>query len=533
MADAAVDAWFLTPEERGNPSTRIDDRHAGRAWTDGNLVEAIVHGRGYFERLHRALCRLEEGDAVSFVDWRADPDEALADDATVARVLADLAERGVRVRGLVWRSHPEHAGFQLESHLELAERVNRAGGLVLLDHRVRRVGSHHQKLFVLQHLASGGQDVAFVGGIDLCHGRRDDGLHLGDPQPEEMDDEYGSTPPWHDVQVMVRGPAVADLAACFAERWNDATPLDDRRTPWRAVLSRLSREPERRDRHPEPRQQPPAGEHAVQVLRTYPHKSPPFPFAPGGERSVVRAYRKAFERARSLIYVEDQYLWSAEVADLFATALRRTPSLRAIVVVPRVPDRNGPVSGPPHRIAQQQVLDRVSAAAGDRFAVYDIENEAGTPIYVHAKVVIVDDVWAAIGSDNLNRRSWTHDSELSCAILDPARDAREPRDPAGLGDGARVFARDLRLRLMHEHLGWDDAEPLTDHTTAFEAFRRSAHELAEWHDAGRVGERPRGRVMEHDLDRVRWWERPWARPLYRVLVDPDGRPRDLKRAKAF
>ena len=64
---------------------------------------------------------------------------------------------------------------------------------------------------------------------------------------------------------------------------------------------------------------------------------------------------------------------------------------------------------------------------------------------MHAKVVVVDDVWAMIGSDNLNRRSWTHDSELSIAVLDRAHDTREPADPAGLGDDARRFARDLRL----------------------------------------------------------------------------------------
>ena len=50
--------------------------------------------------------------------------------------------------------------------------------------------------------------------------------------------------------------------------------------------------------------------------------------------------------------------------------------------------------------------------APGRVAAYGIENHAGTPVYVHAKVCVVDDVWASIGSDNFNRRSWTHDSEL-------------------------------------------------------------------------------------------------------------------------
>ena len=75
----------------------------------------------------------------------------------------------------------------------------------------------------------------------------------------------------------------------------------------------------------------------------------------------------------------------------------------------------------------------MSAAPG-RVAAYGIENHAGTPVYVHAKVCVIDDVWASVGSDNFNRRSWTHDSELSCVVLD------------------EEYARSLRLTLAAEHL---------------------------------------------------------------------------------
>ena len=100
---------------------------------------------------------------------------------------------------------------------------------------------------------------------------------------------------------------------------------------------------------------------------------------------------------------------------------------------------------------------------------------------------MIDDVWAMIGSDNLNRRSWTHDSELSIAVLDRAPDDREPRDPAGLGDCARVFARDLRLRLMAEHLGRadDDVDDLIDPDEAAAAVAASAAELQAWYAGGR------------------------------------------------
>jgi phosphatidylserine/phosphatidylglycerophosphate/cardiolipin synthase-like enzyme len=350
-----------------------------------------------------------------------------------------------------------------------------------------------------------------------------------------MDGRYGPHPPWHDVQLEIRGPAVGDLSTTFRERWEDPTPLDHR-NPWRARLTRRVGQP----RHPSPLpaalpDPPPAGPHAVQVLRTYPAKRPPLPFAPAGERSIARAYAKVLWRARRLIYLEDQYLWSAEVARLLAAALRRSPELRLVAVVPRYPDQDGRLSGPPNRIGQQAAIDLVREAGGPRVAVYDLENEQGTPIYVHAKACVVDDVWAAVGSDNLNRRSWTHDAELAAAVLDPTRDPRSPADPAGLGDGARVFARQLRLDLWREHLGrapGDDAD-LLDPVRGFEAWREAARRLAAWHAAGGRGERPPGQAQEHQPGRVRAWAAWWARPLYATVVDPDGRPRRLRRSGRF
>ena len=271
---------------------------------------------------------------------------------------------------------------------------------------------------------------------------------------------------------------------------------------------------------------PAAGPHAVQVLRTYPAKRPPLPFAPLGERSIARAYLKALWRARRLVYLEDQYLWSEDVAQALADALRRSPELRLVAVVPRYPDQDGRLTGPPNRIGQQAALDAVREAGGDRVAVYDLENERGTPIYVHAKVCVIDDVWAAVGSDNLNRRSWTHDCELSAAVLDETRDSRAPTDPAGLGDGARVFARELRLRLWREHLGRGPGEDgdLLDPVEGFEAWRRAAGALTGWHEAGRRGPRPPGQAREHDPGRVKRWAAWWAAPLYKVRCRPRRAP---------
>jgi phosphatidylserine/phosphatidylglycerophosphate/cardiolipin synthase-like enzyme len=530
--------WFLDADEWGNPHTSLGQRDGTdtrRTWSIGNEAVALVHGAEYFARLHEALAGLTAGDLLLISDWRGDGDERLVGPGTeLATVLKDLVGRGVDVRGLIWRSHPDEAHFSEEEAIHLAKEVNEVGGEILLDERVRRAGSHHQKLVLLHHPHREEHDVAFVGGIDLCHGRHDDERHLGDPQAIELDERYGDTPPWHDIQLEVRGPAVADLFHTFRERWDDPTPLDHR-NPWRAYVARIAREP----RRPDPLQHDPttpaaAGPHAVQVLRTYPSKRPPFPFAPDGERTIARAYRKAYGRARQLIYLEDQYLWSAEVARVLADALRHNDELRLIAVVPRYPEHGGRVMGPAARIGHQEALDEMLEAGGDRVAVYDIENESGTPIYVHSKVCVVDDVWAIIGSDNLNLRSWTHDSELSCAILDATRDEREPRDPGGLGDGARTFARDLRLRLAAEHLGRaaDDGEML-DPARAFAVWRDAADALDAWHRGGQRGPRPPGRVRPHRPGRVKWWAAWWAKPVYRWTVDPDGRPRRMSHTNEF
>jgi phosphatidylserine/phosphatidylglycerophosphate/cardiolipin synthase-like enzyme len=210
--------------------------------------------------------------------------------------------------------------------------------------------------------------------------------------------------------------------------------------------------------------------------------------------------------------------------------LRAQPRLHVIAVVPRYAERGG-ASANAENIGRARVIETLFAAGGDRVGIYDIENAHGTPVYVHAKVCVIDDVWLEVGSDNLNRRSWTHDSELSCAVLDTTYDDREPHDPAGLGDRARVLPRDTRLRLWCEHLGraHGDVADLLEPVSAFESWRATAAALDGWHEGGRQGPRPAGHVRLHRPEQVPHGQRWWSRLFHRLFVDPDGRPRRLRR----
>ena len=227
----------------------------------------------------------------------------------------------------------------------------------------------------------------------------------------------------------------------------------------------------------------------MQILRTYPAKRPVYPFAPQGERSIARAYAHAFTRARTLIYIEDQYFWSDVVADALGRALRREPRLQVIAVVPRFPEKDGRLSGPPMRYGQRLAWELLHEAGGDRFALFDLENAEGTPIYVHAKVCVVDDEWMTIGSDNLNRRSWTHDSEITCAVVDP--------------DG--LLPRSVRTSLWSEHLGLPKDDPRL-------AVPSGALDL--WAERATA---PGSRVRRHVPQALSAGTRRWARPAYQVL----------------
>ena len=429
----------------------------GVAWSTGNAVRPLVHGAPYFAELHDRIEATGPGDLVLFADWRADPDERLTDDPdhTLSATLTAAARRGVAVRGLLWRSHDRALGFHAERSRQLGLDLERAGGECLRDMRVAPGGSHHQKFVVIRHADDPSRDIAYVGGIDLCHSRRDTAEHDGDPQPIAMPQVFGPDPGL--ARRALRGPGARgprhrdDLPGTVGglDAPDAATPAASPRASSSARTSTPGRCP---TNSPRPRRPPTRTRRCRSCAPT--RRS--WPRASTSHRTASRASRaandKAVRGARRLVYLEDQYLWSEEVGRHFGEALRANPELRLVAVIPIAPDVDGAVSLPPQLYGRMLAMDLLLEAGGDRVALYGLTSPRGYPVYVHSKVCIIDDRWASVGSDNFNRRSWTNDSELSVAVQDDrAADAGDdvPRD---------AFALRLRRELVAEHVGIDPDE---------------------------------------------------------------------------
>lgn len=276
----------------------------------------------------------------------------------------------------------------------------------------------HQKLAIIDGY------WAFTGGMDICNSRWDVPGH-GAPGTRRNADgrEY---PPKHDVQVALEGPPARTLADWFVTQWKIATRRPIQRP---VVVSKAGR--------------PFAvtiefGAGAVALSQTRGRTLLP-PRRPITE--IRHLLAGAVERAERSVYVENQYFTSRALCDALMRRMfdEKKGPLETAVLLPR--DRAAmefySISGAETRLLRE--LGRVAAARGHRFGVFHPVN--GRAIWVHSKLMIVDDTFVTIGSANFDNRSMGFDTEINASW------AAEP--------GSALSAAIARLRgaLLAEHVG--------------------------------------------------------------------------------
>jgi phosphatidylserine/phosphatidylglycerophosphate/cardiolipin synthase-like enzyme len=175
----------------------------------------------------------------------------------------------------------------------------------------------------------------------------------------------------------------------------------------------------------------PAGKVEVQIVRTVPERV--YRATPRGDFRILESYVRALRSARRLIYLENQFLWSAQIAEILRDKLLSPPSddFRLLIVLPAKPN-----SGGDDTRGMLAELVEADAEAGRPLActLFARAGRLADPVYIHAKIGIVDDAWLTVGSANLNEHSLFNDTEMNVVTHDTA------------------LARQTRHRLWAEHL---------------------------------------------------------------------------------
>ncbi|TSD95711.1 phospholipase [Skermania sp. ID1734] len=279
--------------------------------------------------------------------------------------------------------------------------------------------AHHQKIVVIDDA------LAFCGGIDMTVDRWDTRDHPDD-DVRRTNPNGAQHGPWHDATVAVDGAAAALIGEVARERWLTMTgenlePIDAGIAAARLWPRALQPTMEKVD---------------VAIARTLPELN---------ERTEVREieelYVRAIRAARNVLYFENQYLAARGLVDEIAARLRAQDGPEVVIVLPRHSEgwlERQAMDGARYRL----LAELWEADEHDRLRVYFPVTAGGQPIYVHAKLLVVDDRLVRVGSANLNNRSMGFDTECDIAVEANASDA----ELAG-----RIL--DIRDDLIAEHLG--------------------------------------------------------------------------------
>jgi phosphatidylserine/phosphatidylglycerophosphate/cardiolipin synthase-like enzyme len=381
---------------------------------DGCELQVHVDGSQVLPRLVAAIEAARSH--VHITSWILTPNMLLPDAngaaGTLRELLARRAADGIEVRVLHWAGVPAPGSPISRTTVRrlLHELADGTDVRWRMDARERPMHCHHEKVVLVD------DQVAFVGGMDLTieHGdRRDTPAH-----PER--DDVG----WHDISCELRGPVVADVARHFAMRWSESPRGDGDPGPDVPLPEPV-----------EPAEPPTPGPSRVQLVRTVPEHV--YDSLPDGSFTVLETYLRALRGARELIYLENQFLWSPEIVDVLMAKLRNPPSeqFRIALVLPSAPELGGDDTR--GQLACLLEADggrgRIAACCLAARPVPNSPPRMPSPVYVHAKLGIVDDRWMSIGSANLNEHSLFNDSEANVVTDDPE------------------LVRDTRLRLWEEH----------------------------------------------------------------------------------
>ncbi|KAE8983714.1 hypothetical protein PR003_g24397 [Phytophthora rubi] len=241
--------------------------------------------------------------------------------------------------------------------------------------------------------------------------------------------------------MRIHGPAAKDVANNFLARWNSpylptqglGDDLIDFENPQYSYLPPLD--------YASSNITSKLGKQSVQIVRTFSCKYKHWEFAPNGENSLFHARIKAIKNAKNYIYIEDQYF--ILVLELLDALMEVMPTLQRLIVLVQPPELLTKSGG--YEKYMYENMQPLKEKFPNKFKLYTIKTDLD--IYIHSKLVVIDDVYLADGSANWNRRSMTSDPELDANVVDD----EHVKTPDGVTVGKVI--RDFRVRKFQEMTG--------------------------------------------------------------------------------
>ena len=370
----------LAPSRRFTLPAKPQPRYVG-----GNKIRLLEGGEALFPAMREAIAQARH--TVWLATYIFHDDEAAR---LVAEALADAARRGVWVGVVV-------DGFGSKASLLRVHEWLEPGGVNLAVFRpvdrwwrlmqpgqLRRL---HQKLCVIDH------DQAFVGGINIIDDRND--LNHGWFNPPRLD---------HAVQI--QGPLVLEVEQAARALWSRAALGAD----WREELVQVVRSAEplarakrifSRLRMPRSPESPPdvaaerlsEPQQALLLVRDNLRQ----------RRVIEQAYVAAIASARDRVEIICPYFYPGRVfRRVLRHAAKRGVKVR-LVLQGKADYRFAALAA--------QVLYEELLGSGVRIFEF-------TPTFLHAKVALVDDDWATVGSSNIDPLSLLLNLEANIVVDD-------------------------------------------------------------------------------------------------------------------
>lgn len=357
----------------------------------------IVDAADYFRLARQAM--LEARSQILIIGWdfdtRIDLDRECDDDfpGELGAFISHLPKRrpGLEVYILKW----DLGAIKLLGRATTLLRIGRwAMGSDIhfkLDGAHAPGASHHQKILVID------DRLAFCGGIDMTADRWDTREHRDHDPGRKRPTTRRSYGPWHDATMAVDSAAARALGELARKRWEAAGGK-----PILAPTGTHDAWPK------ELRPQFQAVDVAIARTRGACNEQAPV-------REIEALFVDQIRRAKNFVYAENQYFASRVIAEAIAARLAESDPPEFVIVNPKSGESwLDEEAMSPARAALMKVIDEADHRG--RFRIYTPVTTEGADIYVHAKILIIDDQLIRVGSANFNNRSMGLDSECDLTI---------------------------------------------------------------------------------------------------------------------